>query len=236
MDVLYLVMPAYNESANIEKAVADWYPVVAQHDGSGRSRMLVVDDGSKDDTYQILCSLAKRYPLLQPVTKGNEGHGATVLFGYQYALDKGADYIFQTDSDGQTLPEEFEQFWAQREKYEMIIGWRNHRQDGASRVIVTRILRIVVLASFGVWVKDANTPFRLMQADSLRESLELIPDNFNLSNVLLSVIYAKQQRRVLFLPITFRPRQGGVNSINLTRITKIGIQALKDFHRLNKLF
>ena len=37
--------------------------------------------------------------------------GATVLYGYKYALKNGADYIFQTDSDGQTLPEEFEPFW-----------------------------------------------------------------------------------------------------------------------------
>ena len=36
----------------------------------------------------------------------------------------GADYIFQTDSDGQTLPEEFEPFWKRRQKYDMVIGWR----------------------------------------------------------------------------------------------------------------
>jgi len=40
--------------------------------------------------------------------------------------------------------------------------------------------------------------------------------------------------KVKYIPITFRPRQGGVNSINLKRIFKIGVQALKDFREINK--
>lgn len=47
---------------------------------------------------------AKSLPLFQPLTKQNEGHEPTVLYGYRYALEHGADYIFQTDSDGQTNP------------------------------------------------------------------------------------------------------------------------------------
>ena len=89
--------------------------------------------------------------------------GATVLYGYHYALDHGADFVFQTDSDGQTLPSEFEQFWNQRKAWDMVIGWRNNRQDGGSRIFVTRILRLVIRICFGVSVKDANTPFRLMK-------------------------------------------------------------------------
>lgn len=234
MDTLYLVMPAYNESTNIAKTVEDWYPVVEQHGGGGTSRFVVIDDGSKDDTYQILCECAKTRPLLLPVTKKNGGHGAAVLYGYKIALDAGADYVFQTDSDGQTLPSEFEPFWAKREQFDMVIGWRNHRQDGMSRVLVTKVLRGVLLLCFGVWVKDANTPYRLMRAEPLREALALIPKNFNLSNVLLSVIFTKQGRKVQYLPITFRPRQGGKNSINLRKITKIGMRALIDFHRINR--
>ena len=78
---------------------------------------------------------AKERPLFCPITKPNGGHGATVLYGYHYALEHGADYIFQTDSDGQTLPSEFEAFWEQRSLYDMVIGWRKGREDGASRGI-----------------------------------------------------------------------------------------------------
>ena len=234
MDRLYIVIPAYNEEENIEQVIRDWHPVVERHSAEGTSRLVVIDDGSKDGTYKILQEYQKKYPLLEAVTKPNEGHGATVLFGYHYALEHGADYVFQTDSDGQTLPEEFEPFWEQREQYDLLIGKRCHRQDGTSRVFVTRVLRLVVGLTFRVWVEDANTPYRLMHADTLREVLKRVPEGFNLSNVLISVLYCKGPYRVKYLPITFRPRQGGVNSINIKKIVRIGWQALKDFQKIEK--
>ena len=100
MDKLYLVMPAYNEEENIGQVIADWYPVVEQIGGD--SRLVVLDDGSKDRTYSILKDACAEHPLLVPVKKENQGHGATVLYGYRYALEQEPDYIFQTDSDGQT--------------------------------------------------------------------------------------------------------------------------------------
>lgn len=232
MDTLYLIMPAYNEEVNIEKVIDDWYPVVEKT--GENSRFVVVDDGSKDSTYEIMKRAAGERPQLIPLTKANKGHGATVLYGYYYALEQGADYIFQTDSDGQTNPEEFWEFWKQREQYDMLIGHRCHREDGASRVFVTKVLKLVIRLCFGVSVTDANTPFRLMKAETLREQIGQIPEDFNLSNVLLSVIYAKKRLKVRYLPISFRQRQGGVNSINLRRIAGIGWQAVKDFRSINK--
>jgi len=234
MDKLYIVIPAYNEEENIKQVIEDWYPIVEAHNGNGASRLVIIDDGSKDNTYSIMQEYAKNLPLFQPITKPNGGHGATVLYGYQYALENGADYVFQTDSDGQTLPTEFPPFWELREQHDMVIGWRNGRQDGASRVFVTKTLKWVIKLCFGVTVTDANTPFRLMKAETLRKYIGLIPKDFNLSNVILSVIYAKKGCSVKYLPITFRPRQGGVNSINLKKIFKIGQQALKDFRDINK--
>ena len=192
---LYIVIPAYNERDNIYQVLDDWYPVVEKHSGGGESRLVVIDDGSKDDTYAIMQEYAKTHPLFEPLTKPNGGHGATVLYGYHYALEHGADYIFQTDSDGQTLPEEFEPFWKQKESY-------------------------------------ANTPFRLMKATTLQKYIGLIPKDFNLSNVILSVIYAKKGCKVKYIPITFRPRQGGVNSINMKKIFGIGRQAVRDFRKI----
>ena len=232
MDTLYLIMPAYNEEVNIEKVIDDWYPVVEKT--GENSRFVVVDDGSKDSTYEIMKRAAGERPQLIPLTKANKGHGATVLYGYYYALEQGADYVFQTDSDGQTNPEEFWEFWKQREQYDMLIGHRCHREDGASRVFVTKVLKLVIRLCFGVSVTDANTPFRLMKAETLREQIGQIPEDFNLSNVLLSVIYAKKGLKVRYLPISFRQRQGGVNSINLRRIAGIGWQAVKDFRSINR--
>ena len=232
MDKLYIVIPAYNEEANIKKVIQDWYPIVEKA-GNG-SKLVIIDDGSKDSTYQMMLTEAKELNAFEPLTKPNGGHGATILYGYEYALDKGADYIFQTDSDGQTLPEEFWDFWNARKDYDMIIGHRKGRQDGGSRVFVTKTLKFVLWLYFHVSIKDANTPFRLLKATTLKEYIKLIPKNHNLSNVMLSVIYAKKKLKVKYLPVTFRPRQGGVNSINLKRIIGIGRKALSDFRKMNQ--
>ncbi len=233
MDKLYIVIPAYNEEANVERVIKDWYPIVEK---TGKeSRLVVIDDGSKDSTYAIMTKLAKEYPQLKPMTKKNGGHGATILFGYQLAIKEGADYVFQTDSDGQTVPDEFWDFWKERESYAMVIGHRKGRQDGLSRVFVTKTLKLVCQICFHVTLTDANTPFRLMKASVLKENLPLIPKDYNLSNVIISVIYAKKKLPVLYKKVTFKPRQGGVNSINMKKIIKIGEQAVKDFSQINKV-
>lgn len=233
MDKLYIVIPAYNEQDNIEDVVKDWYPVVEKCGED--SRLVIIDDGSKDATYEKMLELAKDRPQFTPLHKENGGHGATILFGYRYAIEQGADYIFQTDSDGQTLPSEFDDFWNLRAEYDMVIGHRKGRQDGFSRVVVTKVLKAVCLLCFHVSVQDANTPFRLMKAESLKKEIGLIPQDYNLSNVVVSVLFIKKGYKVKYLPITFRPRQGGVNSINLKKIIKIGQKAVKDFVQINKI-
>lgn len=231
-DNLYIVMPAYNEEENIESVVKEWHEVVEKI--GNNSKLVVVNDGSKDKTYEKLCELKAKYPHLEPVTKVNSGHGSTVLHAYQYALDKKADYIFQTDSDGQTLPSEFWDFWKDRANHSAIIGHRNHRQDGFSRVLVTKTLKFVLWCIFGLKITDANTPYRLMKREILEKYIKKIPENFNLSNVMLTVLLIDNKEDVNFRPITFRPRQGGVNSINFKKIIGIGKQAVKDFRRIKK--
>jgi len=234
MDSLYIVIPAYNESETIRQVIDDWYPIIEQHNGRGISRLIIIDDGSKDNTYEIMLEYAKDRPLFTPLQKPNSGHGATVLYGYRYALEHGADYVFQTDSDGQTLPSEFAPFWDARESFDMVIGWRKGREDGLSRIFVTKVLKYVVYLCFGVFVTDANTPYRLMKAETLRRYIDIIPKDYNLSNVILSVIYARKKCAVKYMTITFRPRQGGVNSINMKRIFQIGKKALSDFREINR--
>ncbi|HPU63511.1 MAG TPA: glycosyltransferase family 2 protein, partial [Mobilitalea sp.] len=226
MGKLYIVIPAYNEEENIEAVIKDWYPIVEKI-GNG-SRLVIVDDGSKDATYSIIKQAAEKLDALVPLTKPNGGHGSTILYGYKYALEQGADYIFQTDSDGQTLSLEFWPFWDKREIADMVIGHRKNRQDGILRIFVTKVLKFILLACFGVWIKDANTPFRLMKAQTLGRYINLIPDGYNLTNVVISVIFARKKLKVEYMPITFRPRQGGTNSINMKKIFRIGRQAIRD--------
>jgi glycosyltransferase involved in cell wall biosynthesis len=234
MDKLYICIPAYNEEANIRQVIREWHSVVVKI--GVQSRLVVVDDGSKDDTFKIMTELTQELPQLIALTKRNSGHGATVLYAYRYALAADADYVFQTDSDGQTMPIEFWPFWEERKKYAALIGNRIKRQDGASRVFVTKVLKLVLNCVFGVAIPDANTPFRLIEGTTLKGCLEKIPPDFNLANVMLTVCLVKRLEKVKFIPITFRPRQGGVNSINFRRIFAIGKQAVKDFYRIKKEF
>ena len=232
MDNLYIVIPAYNEEMNIDSVAREWHEVVAKI--GGESKLVIINDGSKDNTYERLVELKSELPYLEPITKPNGGHGATVLYGYKYAMDNGADYVFQTDSDGQTIPDEFWTFWDQRKDYAALIGHRNHREDGFSRVFVTKTLKLVLKLIFGLTITDANTPFRLMPIETLKKYYDRIPENFNLSNVMLTVLLLDAKENVKFMPITFRPRQGGVNSINFKRIIGIGRQAVKDFRVIKK--
>ena len=234
MDKLFIVMPAYNEAENIEEVIKEWHPVAEKINADGNDcRIVIANDGSKDNTWDILNSLKEKYRFLEPINKTNSGHGATVLHLYRYAISAGVNYVFQTDSDGQTRPEEFYQMWDNREKSDFHIGTRGGRQDGASRVFVTKTLKLVVRIMFGVWVKDANTPFRLMKAERLAEIMKIVPEDFFLANVAISAIAVKRNVPITWYPITFRPRQGGVNSINMKRIITIGYKALEDFRKIN---
>lgn len=235
MDTIYFVLPAYNEEANIEDVIKQWYPICEKINADGhKAQIAVANDGSKDRTFSIIQKLQTKYPCLKPLNKQNSGHGATIMYLYKYAIKSGADYIFQTDSDGQTLPIEFWPMWENRDKFDFQIGTRGDRQDGTSRVFVTKILRLVVWLTFHVWVKDSNTPFRLLKTDKLKPLLEIIPQDYNLTNVAVSAIAVRWHYNIGWYPITFRPRQGGVNSINMRRIFKIGIKALTDFRTINK--
>ncbi|MGI6217340.1 MAG: glycosyltransferase family 2 protein [Coriobacteriales bacterium] len=233
-EVLYIVIPAYNESENIRQTIDQWYPIVEAHDGGGLSRLMVIDDGSKDDTLQIIEAEAEDKPLLIPLTKPNGGHGPTLLFGYSRAIDAGADLIFQTDSDGQTDPAEFEGFWNLIGEYDAVLGNRVDRQDGSGRKFVEDVLRFVLRRIFGVDVPDANAPFRLMRAQLVSKYIGKMPDDFNLPNVMLTTYFSYFHEEVVFREISFKPRQGGTNSIDFGKIFKIGRKAVGDFKELKK--
>lgn len=234
-DRVYIVMPAYNEEENIEDVIKQWHPVCEKIKADGHeAKLAIANDGSKDKTSAIMLQLQSKYPYFEPLDKPNSGHGGTVLYLYRYAIEHGANYVFQTDSDGQTLSDEFWQMWENREKFDFQIGTRGGRQDGASRVFVTKTLRLVVWLMFHVWVKDANTPYRLLKVEKLKPILDVIPQDYNLANVAVSAIAVRWNYNIGWYPITFRPRQGGVNSINMKRIFKIGVKALSDFRTINR--
>lgn len=229
MSSLYIVIPAYNEAENIEMVINDWYPIVEKYNDSNGSRLIIVNDGSKDNTYEILCEIAKTKPLLVVLNKKNGGHGSAVLFGYKYAIKMGADYIFQTDSDGQTVPEEFYAFWNLRKDYDAIIGSRPNRKDGIFRLFVEKVLCSILLLIFGVRISDSNAPFRLMRRELLDKYIRRLPEDYFLPNVMLTTFFSYYNEKIKFINITFECRKAGNNSINIPKIVRIGINSVKGF-------
>lgn len=232
MDSLYIVMPAYNEEANIEETVKTWYRILEGKSDS--SRLLIADSGSNDKTHQILLAMQKDYPKLTILEETDRQHGPKVIALYDCAIKDGIDYIFQTDSDGQTNPNEFEQFWKLRKKYDGIFGYRKNRGDGKTRMFVERVVCIILRVYFGVQIPDANALFRLLKTEVVKKYLYRMEKNYNLPNIMMTTYFVYYHEKYKFIPISFKPRQGGVNSINIPRIIGIGWKALGDFKKLRR--
>ncbi len=233
METLYVVMPAYNEEKNIKAVIEQWYPILEGK--SEKSRIVVADSGSKDSTHDILENLKNtNYPKLEILTETNQFHGPKVIALYDYAIKNGADYIFQTDSDGQTNPAEFNDFWDERTQYSGIFGNRTERGDGNDRAFVEKVVCMLLKIFFSVSVPDANAPFRLMKADVVKKYLYRLPNDYNLPNIMLTAYFSHYGESVAFKTISFKARQAGVNSVNIPRIIKIGWKALGDFRVFKK--
>ena len=232
MEVLYIVMPAYNEEANIEGTIKEWYPILEGK--SDKSRLVVADSGSCDKTHEILEHLKETCPKLIVLSDTKKEHGPKVVALYHFAIQSGADYVFQTDSDGQTNPREFPAFWKLRKKKDAVIGVRTVRGDGFSRKIIEDVLCFILRIYFGVHVRDANAPYRLMTAEIIKKYIHRIPEDYNLPNVMLTTYFSYYKNNIKYREITFQARRGGKNSINLKKIVKIGWWSLRDFYNFKK--
>lgn len=232
MDSIFLVMPAYNEEANIEAVVKSWYPILKDKDE--KSKLVIADSGSNDATHNILVQLKEKMPQLEILSNTEKQHGPKVIALYNYAVEEKADYIFQTDSDGQTNPKEFDAFWQLRKQYECILGNRITRGDGCSRAFVEHVVCLLLKIYFHVYIPDANAPFRLMKTDVVKKYLYKMPFDYNLPNIMMTTYFAYYNEKVVFKTISFKARQGGKNSINILKIIKIGLKALGDFKKLKR--
>lgn len=232
MDTIYVVIPAYNEEANIEYVVKQWYSVLKNK--SENSRIVIADSGSDDQTHSILLKMQQEYPKIVLLSHTGKQHGPKVMALYKYSILQNADYVFQTDSDGQTNPEEFEDFWEQREKYTGIFGRRVSRGDGVARCFVEKVVCLLLKSYFKVNIPDANAPFRLMKINTVKKYINRMPEDYTLPNIMITTFFVYYNENVLFKNISFKPRQGGTNSINFWKIIKIGWKSLKDFGMFRK--
>jgi dolichol-phosphate mannosyltransferase len=229
---LVIVMPIYNEEANISTVIAQWSECLR-----GLSipfQIVALDDGSRDRTHEILLRLEAENPdRLCVVSKPNGGHGSTCRIGYDIAVNSKADWVLQIDSDGQCEPKHFAGFWAKRESADCIFGVRTSRDDGLARVVTSAICRFASSIICGQDLRDPNVPYRLIRRDALQRALRFIPPNFNIHNVALTYALKKLPGlRWEYVPIHFPDRQAGENSINVLKVVTWGVEMLLELMRI----
>jgi dolichol-phosphate mannosyltransferase len=200
---LWVVIPVYNEASAVDGVVREWTGSVwAVCPGAV---FCLVDDGSTDGTAGVLDRLAAELPALQVVHQANAGHGQACVAGYRAALAAGARWVLQVDSDGQCDPGYFERLWNARGDGAAVVGRRRRRQDGFARTVISRVLSLEVCAATGVWVRDSNSPYRLMRADALAGALPRVASNVYLANILVALTL-EAGRGITWVDVGFRRR------------------------------
>lgn len=160
-----VIIPTYNESKNIGQIVSQ----IRQQNLD----VLVVDDGSKDDT----CVIAAEHGAKVIRNSINEGKGASLIKGFDYALKEDFRAVITMDGDGQHLVEDIPYFirLAQYSNSSIIIGNRMHKPKNMplTRLLTNKFMSWLISAIARQYIPDTQCGFRLMK----REVLEKIKLN-----------------------------------------------------------
>jgi len=217
-------MPAYNEAAAIESVCGEWLALA-----EARGFILIaIDDGSRDATGALLDQLARQHPALRVRRQPNQGHGAAVLCGYRQAIEAGAPWIFQVDSDGQFTPADFDALWAERLRAPCVLGYRRQRDDPWLRKALSGVNRALTGLLFGVRLRDPNVPYRLVDARLLAALLAHLPPRVFAPNVFLAAMAAGAGVAIREVPVTHKARRCGAGSIGARRAMALSFRCFAE--------
>ena len=157
---LSIFFPAYNDSGTIASLV-----IAARHAAAQLTddfEIIVVNDGSADNTLEIATELAATYPDVRVVDHGrNRGYGGALRSGFASATK---DLIFYTDGDAQYDPKELTLLWPRMtDQVDLVNGYKISRSDPLHRIVIGRIYHHLMKLAFGLTVRDVDCDFRLMR-------------------------------------------------------------------------
>lgn len=221
---LAIVMPIYNEAGSISNVVSKWTKALQKLEIN--FQIHAYNDGSKDNTLQILNQLALENKKLVVHDKLNSGHGPTILQGYRD--NSNAEWIFQIDADDETGPEEFEDLWKNREGYDFLLGRRVRLHQPLVRKLISSTSRAVIRIFYGSKVFDVNSPYRLMKSSVFKDIFFSLPDNMFAPNVVISGLVSINNLRAYEIPVQQKERTTGEVSIKKFKLIKA---ALKSFQQ-----
>ncbi|HLZ64564.1 MAG TPA: glycosyltransferase family 2 protein [Ktedonosporobacter sp.] len=162
---LSIVLPAYNEEAVIEQTirttvskVSEWLETV---------EVIVVNDGSKDNTGAIVARLAASDPRIRLIDHPvNRGYGAALASGFAAVKN---ELAFFMDSDGQFDISELAGFFPLLKEYDAVLGYRINRQDTWMRKLNAWGWKMLVRLIFRVRVRDIDCAFKLYRSEFFQE-------------------------------------------------------------------
>lgn len=200
-----VVIPAYNEEANIGTVVKELVQNYPEFD------YIVVNDGSKDQTAGICREHG--YELLDlPVNLGLAG---CFQAGMKYAWQRGYSYAVQFDGDGQHRPEYIESMKKKMDEgYEIVIGSRfvNEKKDFSLRMIGSRLIAGAIFLTTRIRITDPTSGMRMFNREMIREfalNLNYGPEPDTISYLL------KQGARIAEVPVKIVQRTGGESYLKI---------------------
>ena len=206
-----VIIPAFNEEENIINTVYEVNKYAPDFD------YVVVNDCSKDDTYEI-CAANDINVIDLPI---NLGIGGAVQTGYKYAYMNGYDCAVQLDGDGQHDPRYLNTMYDDMisENADMVIGSRFLEKKGfqssATRRFGIRFFTVLIRVLTGKVITDPTSGYRMVNKRIIGEFAAEYPRDYPEPESVVSVL--KRSRNVIEIPVEMRERRGGVSSINMKR-------------------
>lgn len=208
---ILIIIPAYNEAANIEKVIESLQKNVPQMD------YLIINDCSNDNTV-MLCKKNHYNFISLPI---NLGIGGGVQTGYKYALDYNYDIAIQHDGDGQHDSRYIEEVIQPiiNGQADIVIGSRFIEREGFQSSRIRRFgicfLSKLIQLCCGTKIKDVTSGFRAVNQEYIRFYAFEYPSDYPEPEAIVSA--SLRGARIQEIPVKMQERENGVSSINLIR-------------------
>lgn len=212
---VWVVLPAYNEAGNLAMVVPQIRDNLVAFDALGH--VLVVDDGSTDNTGAVMDQLLLEQPVGLSVLhiRRNAGKSAALRLGFQAAIDGGATTVVMMDADGQDDPNELGRLLVESNAgFGIVTGARVVRSDRLVKRTTSRLYNRVTGMLSGVPGSDFNSGFKVISGSAARD---LIPMLYGELHRYITVIAAWMGHTVTEVPVAHHPRLTGDSKYGLSR-------------------
>jgi dolichol-phosphate mannosyltransferase len=212
-----VLLPVHNEAESIEATIREMYAEISK---SARVQFILCEDGSRDNTQEVLRRVAETIPAKLLLSKERKGYSKAVRDG-MLAMD--APYLLCLDSDGQCEPKDFAKFWAARDKADVIIGWRVNRADNWMRKAMSGVFYYIWKMLYHCPINDPSCPFMLARRDVIAK---LAPAMGAMQQGYWWEFMARVHRlhfSILEFPVVHRDRAAGETQVyKLSKLPGIG--------------